>query len=94
MRADRLCQELEEVASRLFDEVRREQGGFATGACTLNGKRLLMVNTRQPVDERIAALAREISRHNPANLYLKPAIRSEVERWQTESPIQPPLEEE
>jgi len=94
MRPDRLVQELEDVASRLFDEVRREHGGFTTGACILNGQRLLMINTRQPADERIAALAREIARCNPAQLYLKPAIRDEVERWRTDTPAQPAPEED
>jgi len=93
MRPDRLCQELEEVAARLFDDVRREAGSFATGACTLNGRRMLLVNTRQPADERIAALAREIARHDPAKLYLKPAIRNEVERWRLDTPATVATEE-
>jgi len=94
MRTERLIQELEDVAVKLFDEVRREPGGFSTGACTISGKRTLMVNTHQPTDERIAAVAREIARHNPVRIYLKPAIRAEVERWRPDEPGAPAFEEE
>ncbi len=81
IRLERLCQELEDVASKLFDEVRQDTGGFSTGACTFHGKRVLMINSRQTIDERISALAREIAQHDPTRLYLKPTVRSEVERW-------------
>ncbi len=78
---EKLCRELEEVAGRLFAEVRREQGGFRTGSCILKGRRVLILNSLQPVDERIAALAREIARCDIEDFYLKPAIRAEVERY-------------
>jgi hypothetical protein len=94
LRPERLCQELEDVAVKMFDEVRRDTGGFSTGACVINGKSLLMVNNRQPIDERIAALAREIARHNPTRLYLKPAIREEVERWANKAELSERAQEE
>lgn len=80
-RPERLCRDLEEVAVKLFDEVRRDTGSFQTGACTLHGKKLLMVNIRQPADERVAALAHEIALEGADRLYLKPAVREEIERW-------------
>ncbi len=81
LKPERLVQELEDVAGRLFGEVRREQGFFQTGTCSLRGKYLLVINSRQPLDERIAALAREISRMSTETVYLKPAVRAEIERY-------------
>ena len=36
---DKLLGELEDVAGRLFSEIRYEQGQFQTGTCILKGKR-------------------------------------------------------
>ncbi|MFH0765686.1 MAG: hypothetical protein V2A61_04625 [Calditrichota bacterium] len=78
---ERLCHELEEVAEKLFVEIRRDQGSFQTGACVLQGRKILLINSRQPIDERISCLAREIARSNFNFFYLKPAVRAEVERY-------------
>lgn len=81
LRQEKLLVELEEVAERLFTEVRHEQGRFKTGACTLQGKDILLVNKRQTIDERIASLAREIANAGTERLYLKPAIRAEIDHY-------------
>ena len=81
LKAERLLQELEDVAGRLFNEVRHEQGLFRTGSCNFKGKDLLVINSLQSIDERIADLAREISRLGVEKIYLKPAVRAEVERF-------------
>ncbi|NQT34357.1 hypothetical protein HQ587_04135 [bacterium] len=81
LKSEKLFAELEDVACRLFGEVREEQGLFQTGVCILHGKTILLVNKRQSIDERIAALAREISRIGTERLYLKPAVRAEIERY-------------
>ncbi len=85
LKSDNLCQELENVAGQLFTEVRREQGSFQTGSCMLKGHKILFLNTRQPTDERIASLAREIAQCNIEEFYIKPAIRAEIERHITET---------
>lgn len=81
LKSDKLLGELEEIAGRLFSEIRYEQGLFQTGACLLRGRKILMVNKRQPIDERIAAVAGEISREGINNMYIKPAIRAEIEHY-------------
>ena len=81
IKSDKLLGELEDVAGRIFSEIRYEQGSFQTGVCLLKGKKILVVNKRQPIDERIAALAGEIAREGTENLYLKPVVRAEIERF-------------
>lgn len=80
LNSERLYRELEELAGRLFPEIRREDGWFRTGFCTLNGKRILFLNNRQTIDEKITALAKAIGKCEIEEVYLKPAIRAEVER--------------
>ncbi len=81
LKPEKLFDELEEIAGRLFAEVRHEQGYFQTGVCKLQGKTILMINKRQPLDERIAALAQAIERAGAETLYIKPAVRAEIERY-------------
>ena len=81
LKRERLNRELESVAERLFGDVRREDGRFQTGVCRLRGQTALFINTRQPLDERIAALASLIARFNMDDVYLKPVVRAEVERY-------------
>jgi len=75
----RLFEELEEVAYRLFTEVRYETGRFRTSVCQLKGKKVLFLNYKQSLDERIAALAAAISDQNIDGMYLKPKVRAEIE---------------
>jgi len=42
---------------------------------------VFFLNSSQPADERIAALAAAIARCNIESMYLKPAIREEIERY-------------
>ena len=76
---ERLFKELEDVAYRLFTEVRHEAGRFRTGVCQLKGKKVLFLNCRQSLNERIAALAAVISEQNIDEVYLKPTVRAEIE---------------
>ncbi len=80
-KAERLVRELETIVDKLFPEVRRETGRFHSGVCTLHGRTVLFINSSQTADERIAALASAIARCDINGIYLKPAIRAEVERY-------------
>jgi len=78
-----LYEELVDVARKIFDEVRSSQGPFRSGACMFKGKKLFVINSRQPIDERIAALSLEIAQRGADQIYLKPIIRSEIERYRS-----------
>ena len=87
LKGEKLLAELEEVAEKLFSDIRRDQGTFQTGTCTLRGEKVLLINNRQSVDERISAIAREIAHLGTENLYLKPAIREVIEQTSTKEEI-------
>ena len=71
--------ELEEVALKLFSEIRRESGGFRTGVCQLKGRKTLFLNKNQTLEERIFAIAGAISKQNIDEVYMKPVVRAEIE---------------
>ena len=81
LKHEKLLADLAEIAEKLFTEVRQEQGSFLSGSCVINGNKILIINKRQSQDERIAALAREISGAGTDKLYIKPAIRAEIDRY-------------
>lgn len=81
LKQERLYRELEEVAGRLFPGIRQEEGWFRTGVCTLRGQTVLILNGRQTIDERIAALASVLAHCNVEGVYLKPIVRAEIERY-------------
>ncbi|NQU05965.1 MAG: hypothetical protein HQ568_07715 [Calditrichaeota bacterium] len=81
LKREKLLADLAEIAERLFTEVRQEQGSFLSGSCIINGDRILIINKRQSLDERITVLAREISDAGTDKLYIKPAIRAEINRY-------------
>ncbi|MBM3326671.1 MAG: hypothetical protein FJY65_06790 [Calditrichaeota bacterium] len=81
MKPETLLDELEAVAARIFSEIRRDEGFFQTAVCRIRAKNVLIINTRQPMVERIAALAREIARHHSERIYLKPAVRAEIDNY-------------
>ncbi|MCF7809823.1 hypothetical protein K9N50_02405 [bacterium] len=81
LKREKLLSDLSDIAERLFVEVRIEQGAFLSGSCSVHGSKILIINKRQSLDERIAALAREISDIGTEKLFIKPAIRAEIDRY-------------
>lgn len=78
-KSESIFTEMEEVAYRLFSEVRHETGRFQTGVCELKGKKILFMNNNQSIEERISALAGVISNQNMDEIYMKPVVRAEIE---------------
>ncbi len=81
LKAEKLCMELEEIVEKLFPEIRREDGNFQSGPCTIRGKKVFFLNKRQTLEEKIAAMANAIAGCNIEKVYLKPVIRAEVEKY-------------
>ena len=71
---------LEALAETLEIQIRYEsmegedlfpQGGL----CKINGKQLIIVNTKASVGQKVRTLARALCRFDLSEIYLKPAIR-------------------
>lgn len=79
MKPDKLLPELEEVVQRFGYRVRRERGSFRGSSCVLEGENLIVLNRNQPVDVQVATLARLIRQLDHGSVFLKPAVRRELE---------------
>ena len=74
MKPDKIFQELEDIAELLNIKIIQEKGNFKGGYCLLEKEKIIVINKLKPVEQRIRALAKAISRLDTSQFYMKPAI--------------------
>ncbi len=79
MKTEHVLEELIEAAGRFGLEVRQEKGNFRGGRCTVEGERLVMLNTRHLPEVRLRVLAACLRTEPLDAVYLKPAVRKALE---------------
>lgn len=80
MKADKLLEELTQLASTMGYAVRRETGTFRGGACVVEHKRLILVNKSMPLEAAAVILARALSKLDVDDQFVKPAVRDILSR--------------
>lgn len=80
MKPDKLLLELEELVVKLGYRLRRERGNFRGNNCVLEGERIIMLNKNQPAEMHCGTIAKFILTQKHENLYMKPAVRKELEK--------------
>lgn len=71
--------ELEDVVQQLGFRIRKEKGNFRGGNCVLDGENLIVLNKNQPIDTQAVTLAKLIQSLDHSSLFIKPAVRKELE---------------
>ncbi len=79
MKTDKIVNTLIEAAQQIGIEVRRERGRFHGGWCTIDGKELILLNKRQPVESHLAILADSLPLDRLESVFLPPAVRAALE---------------
>lgn len=85
MEEEAVIEQLENLAMGFGLEIRYEPTGFddeinvAGGLCILRGEKLLIINSKAPVRDKIRAFARALSKFDLDQVYIKPAIRALIE---------------
>jgi hypothetical protein len=84
MKDDILLRSLEELAERLDIVVREEninlEDSFSPGGlCKVDGKYVLILNSRATEEEKIQTAVRALRRFNLDDIYMKPALRELLE---------------
>lgn len=93
MELARLLEELERAAERLGVPVRTEpfDPGLAegrrprTGLCTVKGARLILVDARAPLPDRVAILASSLAALDYEPLFLLPIVRATIAAYRPPS---------
>lgn len=79
-----LLEALEQAATAIgvqvrYDKVATGDVKITSGSCVIRGVQTVIIDRRLSPRERVAALARELSRFNFENVYLPPAARELIE---------------
>jgi len=82
MSPEHVLDQLEALASALDIEVRYTTLQSDGGLCRVGRRRVLMVNRRLPVLERIDLLARTLPLDELDNVFIPPAVRRVIEEAQ------------
>ena len=94
MELSRLFEELVKAARRCGIEVRIEpfDPGLSDekrprgGLCTVFGKRMILVDTKAPMPDRIAMVAAALATVDLDHLFLPPIVRATIGAYQHEAP--------
>ena len=79
MKIKEIYAELIEAAKRAGVKVRSEKGGFRGGACVVNDRKLIVLNSAKPLETRTRVLAACVKNFELDDVFLKPAVRDFME---------------
>ncbi len=79
MKIEKLLLELESLCINGGFTIRKERGGFRGDQCVIEGDKLIVINKNRPMESQAAILARVIQNLNHDDLFIKPAVRKELE---------------
>lgn len=80
MKAEKLLDELIELARTAGYSVRREVGSFRGGACIVKDQQLIIINRSMPHEAAAVILARALAKLQVDDGFVKPAVREILTR--------------
>lgn len=81
MKPEKLCAELENALLRLGWKIRQEKGNFHGGSCRISGQRIIIINRRLNLDEKIEIFSQVLAKEETNGIYLLPEIRQLLETY-------------
>jgi len=85
MQEDTLLQQLETLLQELSIKLRYENGNFLGGLCKIDEQKILIVNSKLSIEQKIKIITRELSQLNLENIFVIPVIREIIDESQRES---------
>lgn len=79
MKPDKLIIELEQLVEQAGYTIRKERGTFRGDHCVMEGDKLVVLNKNKPVQQQIGLLARVLHDKQLQDIYIKPAVRKDLE---------------
>jgi hypothetical protein len=79
MKTEKLLLELEDLVKQIGYTIRKEKGTFRGDSCIMEGEKLVVLNKNKPEQEQVGLLARVLKGQELQDIYIKPAIRKELE---------------
>ena len=83
MKIEKLILELESLCEKGGFSIRKERGTFRGDQCIMEGEKLVMINKNRPPESQAVILAKVIQLIDPETLFIKPAVRKELDKiWE------------
>jgi len=79
MRKELILQGFESLIENLSIGLRYEKGDFKGGLCKISDKRLLILNNKLTIEQKISIMAKELKNMNLEKIYIRPALREIIE---------------
>lgn len=79
MTTAKLLMELESLCEEKGYRIRKEKGSFAGSDCVVEGEKVIVLNTRRPVEFQIGVLSRVLKGIDLEGTFIKPAVRRELD---------------
>lgn len=76
---------LENLVEQLGIQLRYEQGDFVGGTCRVGEVKMLIINRGLQPLQKIAMIARELARADLSAIYILPAVRELIQRYDAAS---------
>jgi len=70
-----LLQELEALSAKLDITIRYEKGDFSGGFCRIKDTKVIIVNKKLPIDQKIKIISSELAKLETEDIFVLPAIR-------------------
>ncbi len=79
MKIEKLLLEFESLCEKLGYTIRKERGSFRGDQCVIEGEMLIVINKNKPPQSQAAILARVLRDERAEEVFIKPAVRKELE---------------
>jgi hypothetical protein len=79
MKIEKLLLELESLCEKGGYNIRKERGAFRGDQCVIEGDKLIVINKNKPLESQAAIMARVLKNLDVEDVYIKPAVRKELE---------------
>jgi len=82
MKLNEVYDEMLELAKKIGVTVRKENGKFRSGNCTINEEEVIVLNNSIPLEAKSSMLAKCLSTYSIQDVFMKPAVRDYIEKEQ------------
>tara|TARA_B100000579_G_scaffold315593_1_gene265074 strand:+ start:166 stop:426 length:261 start_codon:yes stop_codon:yes gene_type:complete len=78
MKNNKLLEEFNLLAEKLDIKIMKGKGDFSGGSCTVNDKKVIVINNGKPIEQRLNVLANCFKDYNLDSLFIVPALREYI----------------
>ena len=78
MKNNKLLEEFNLLAEKLDIKIMKGKGDFSGGSCTVNNKKVIVINNGKPIEQRLNVLASWFKDYNLDSLFIVPALREYI----------------